>query len=218
MRKFHNYKKSQNFIVLIVLLCVAIIGTFTQVTLSWLMDTSTTSSNNNYMLVGTVDLDVETNFNFRYMALAPDTEYLVDTSGNSMETTIKTSAKHTADGAYVRIKFECDRDELTLLFADNKITNTTATTYSASFSNRWIYNTGDQYYYYLGYVAGTAVQFNMGYYVDNTLVNSKSGEDCNVHFTIEAIQRQYGASNATWTTSPAIFKSFVTTDEGIKHN
>lgn len=208
------------YIVVVLLLLVAFVWGVVRVTASWLQDSSTTSNPDpSVSVVGTLDLDITTNFQLRNLTLAPDTTYLVDKYGEDIGTYIKTSEKHNIDGAYVRVKYTSTRDEITLFFDSDKYT--TATTYSESQENKWFYNEADGFYYYIGYVDDIGTQFNAGYYVDNTLDNTKAGEPCQITLYFETIQRQYGASatDDSWkNTSPKIFKDFVEKDNTIKHN
>ena len=83
--------------------------------------------------------------------------------------------------------------------------------------NKWIYNENDDYYYYIGYIGVGDTRFNAGYYIDNTLNNSKANANVDIVIKVEAIQRQNGASGAVWTSSPEAFKSFVLSDEKLFH-
>lgn len=206
----------------ILLLCFALISIFSYTTVAWLMDQSITSNGEpNITLVGTLDLDVTTNFKFKNLALAPDTTYTTDQSGEDIATYIKTSALHDIDGAYVRIKFSTTRknvgessyidnsDLLMLYFVDNLTTNTT---YSETNKDKWFYNSSDNYYYYLGGIYSTNIMFNRGYKTSNTMQNIHADADVRIEFIVEAIQRQYGASAEVWDTSPQVFKDMVTTE------
>ena len=206
----------------ILLLCFALISIFSYTTVAWLMDQSITSNGEpNITLVGTLDLDVTTNFKFKNLALAPDTTYTTDQSGEDIATYLKTSALHDIDGAYVRIKFSTTRknvgessyidnsDLLTLYFVDNLTTNTT---YSETNKDKWFYNSSDNYYYYLGGIYSTNIMFNRGYKTSNTMQNIHADADVRIEFIVEAIQRQYGASAEVWDTSPQVFKDMVTTE------
>ncbi|MBE5738808.1 MAG: hypothetical protein E7354_03695 [Clostridiales bacterium] len=205
--------------ILVVMILVAFVWGVVRVTTSWFEDESTTSNPDpSVSIIGTLDLDIITNFQLRNLVLSPDTTYLVDKDGQDIGTYIKTSEKHNIDGAYVRVKYTSTRPELTLFFDANNYTTTT--TYSAAVENKWFYNTTDGFYYYIGYIDDDNTQFNAGYYVDNTLDNTKAGADCQVTLYFETIQRQYGASDEDddWSTSPQIFRDFVAKDNTIKHN
>lgn len=206
----------------ILLLCFALISIFSYTTVAWLMDQSITSNGEpNITLVGTLDLDVTTNFKFKNLALAPDTTYTTDQSGEDIATYLKTSALHDIDGAYVRIKFSTTRknvgessyidnsDLLMLYFVDNLTTNTT---YSETNKDKWFYNSSDNYYYYLGGIYSTNIMFNRGYKTSNTMQNIQADADVRIEFIVEAIQRQYGASAEVWDTAPQVFKDMVTTE------
>ena len=84
----------------ILLLCFALISIFSYTTISWLMDESTTSNGEpNITLVGTLDLDVTTNFKFKNLALAPDTTYTTDQSGEDIATYLKNYNLKDIDGS-----------------------------------------------------------------------------------------------------------------------
>ena len=198
----------------IVLLCISLIMITYNTTVAWFRDESITSNGEpNITIIGTLNLDITTNFNIYNLALAPDTTYTKDVDNNDIGTYIKLADDHTIDGAYIRVKYTCNRPEVTLHFATGMLTTTTA-----SANNSWVYNEADDYYYYLGYIKPTNTQFNAGYTVDNTLENTKAFADVEIELYFETIQRQYGASAAVWTSSPQCFKTFVTTDEGLVHN
>ncbi len=228
-RKYSNFYYSM----LIIALIVAFMWCVASLSFAWFRDESTASTpDNTVSVIGTLDLDITTNFNLRNMVLSPDTTYIVDKNNNDIGTYVKTSDKHNIDGAYVRVKFTCDVKELTLYFASNKFT--TSTTYSEGIKNKWFYNTADGYYYYIGCIDDAGTQFNAGYYVSNTLVNDGAGStgyyvdngianvtagtSCLITLKFESIQRQYGASAEVWTTAPTVFKDFVTSDENVKHD
>jgi hypothetical protein len=222
-------KKASNMLKLyqtvgIILLCILLAVVSYGVTLSWFVDESITSNGKpNILVVGTVDLTVETNFNFYNLVLAPDTLYknnIEDGQNESYATRIRTSDENDVQTIYVRAKFTTNRTELTLHF-DNL---TTATTYTSSELNKWVYNSADGYYYYLGEVGTSEIIFNSGYYVDNTLHNAPAGPnvlnapnakaDVEINFVFESIQRPYGAYDAVWTTAPAIFDAFAKANSG----
>lgn len=211
----------------IVLLCIVLVVTAVSFTSAWFMDESKTSTGApNILLIGTVDLEVNTNFNFYNLVLAPDTDYINGTEDGksvSYATTLKTSSKNDAGAIYVRAKFETNRPELSLIFGSNI---TTDTIYNPDLhkDKKWYYNalvdedndgvydSGDGYYYYIGSVGTTAITFNTGYHVDNTLNNSVAGEDVTINFIFESIQRPYGAYTVWENTAPEIFKSFANGD------
>lgn len=213
MKNLHGKKNYFIYQILgIVLLCVSLIALTYSFTTSWFRDSSTTSNGEpNVSIIGTIGLDVTTNFNFYNLALAPDTTYTLDKDNKDIGTYVKTSEDHNIDGAFVRIKFETNRSEVTLYFNGN---TTSSSTYSSSDKNKWVYNSSDGYYYYLGSVKETNIQFNAGYSVDNTLNNEKANATVVFSFKVEAIQRQYGAYKAVWTTAPEIFNSFALSETG----
>lgn len=202
----------------ICLLCILLVAMTYNVTLAWFSDESTTSTGDpNILVVGTVDLDVTTSFNFYNLALAPDTTYL---SGNingeevSYATKLKTAESNDISSIYVRVKFTVvNRPELTLYFSENRLT--TDTEYSLDSANRWYYNEEDGYYYYIGSVGDEEIIFNDGYHVDNTLNNEIAGEPVDFGFEFEAIQRPYGAYIALWPTAPDVFNDFASSDTTI---
>ena len=80
---------------------------------------------------------------------------------------------------------------------------------------KWVYNSTDGFYYYLGGLGNTKIQFNAGYATDNTFTNAKAYSDVSIKLEVEAIQRPYGAYKAVWTTAPQIFNDFAKTDSGV---
>lgn len=200
----------------IAILCVLVIFTSYNVTSAWFMDESITSNGKpNIMIVGTVDLSVKSNFNFYNLVLAPDTYYTTYTENGvprSYGTYLTTSEDNDVKTIYVRGKFYTNRSELTLHFEGN---TTTGTTYSSSRDlNKWYLHT-DGYYYYIGSIGTTPVEFNAGYHIDNTLRNETAYEDVTLEFVFESIQRPYGAYHALWDTAPTIFKQFASADTGV---
>lgn len=183
------------------------------------MDESTsTNGEPNVSFIGDLELDVTTNFKFKNLAFAPDTVYTTDQDSQNIATYIKTNDSHDIDGAYVRIRFETTRknsgstttvDNLDLLnlYFDGNLTNDTS--YSTSSKMKWFYNIDDDYYYYLWGVYDVNVMFNKGYKTSNTMTNEVAGADVTITFTIDAIQRQYDASDTIWTTAPQIFMDMV---------
>lgn len=219
-----NKKKFQ--IIGILFLCLMFIAIMSSITVAWFVDESETSNGEpNITLIGDLELDVTTNFKFSNLALAPDTIYTTDQGGNDIATYLKTSANHDIDGAYARVRYETTRklvgttteidnlDILSLYFADNL---TTSTTYDNSSKNKWVYNEEDQFYYYLGGIYTTNVMFNRGYRTSNTMTNEVANANVTITITVDSIQRQYGASDAVWTTSPQVFKDMVA--EESSHN
>ncbi|MGN0960590.1 MAG: hypothetical protein ACI4PF_00155 [Christensenellales bacterium] len=208
----------------IVVLCLSLIMISYRVTTAWFMDESVTSNGEpNISIIGTIDLDVTTNFDFYNLALAPDTIYTTDQDGADIGTYLKTSTNNDIREVYVRIKYtktrndstlgaEVDCPELTLYFDGNL---TTATTYSMAVNNMWVYNSTDGYYYYLGSIGSINTQFNAGYATDNTFNNAKASSQVYIKLEVEAIQRPYGAYKAVWDTAPTIFNEFALADSGV---
>ena len=209
----------------ILLLCISLImGTYS-LTTAWFRDESITSNGApNIAIIGTIGLDITTNFNFKNLVLAPDTTYTQDRDNNDIGTYIKKSADNDIDGAFCRVKFEYGRelqpeedetftpDELTLYFGNGKITD--STTYSDSDMGKWYYvgsgEAGDPgYYYYIGIIREASIQFNAGYTVNNKLYNVIAGVDVDIKFTFEAIQWQYGAYHEWDSESPDVFKQYA---------
>lgn len=211
MRQFNkrsNYKLYQ--IIGILLLCIGFIALSYNVSLAWFRDRTITSNGEpNIQIVGTIGLDVTSKFSFYNLTLAPDTIYKTD-ANNDLGTYLKTSEDHDIDGAFVRIKFYTNRPEVTLYFENNLTTSSATSTYSEAIDkDEWIYNPSDDYYYYLGIVRETEIQFNAGYKVDNTLNNLVAGKSVMLGFIVEGLQRQYGAYRAEWSTAPELFNSFA---------
>lgn len=214
--EFRDFKKHSTLhicqLIGIFLLCVIIILLSFDYTVSWFKDNSVSSTGApEIAVVGTIDIDVTTNFNFYNIVLAPDTTYYEDQDGNDIHTFVKTTYdKNNIHAVYVRIKFTTNRSELKLVFDSTKLT--TATTWSSSLVNKWVYNSADNYYYYLGGVNDDGTEFNAGYRTDNTFTNNKANLAVQIKFEVEAIQRPYGAYSALWTTAPKIFNDFALAD------
>ena len=192
MNKFGRKKVNILQIFGVIVLLVAIVAIFSNTTLAWFMDESTTSNGEpNITLIGTLKLDVTTNFNFENLALAPDTIYETDADGADIATYIKTANEHNIDGAYVRVKFTTTRREFgSSIDIDNSdlfglyfTTNlTTATTYSDAVKNKWFFNSTDGYYYYIGGIYSTNVMFNKGYKRKNLMQNPQDDENVKIEF------------------------------------
>lgn len=204
------------------LLCVAVIVGSYQVTSAWFIDESVTSNGKpNINVIGTIDLDVITNFDFYNLALAPDTIYTTDQNSDDIGTYIGTSTKNNIKDIYIRTKFTTNRSELTLFFDGNLTSKTTFDPDDDTLEDKWVYNETDGYYYYLGAVGSTKIKFNTGYKVDNTLNNApttnNAGEEVDINMLFEAIQRPYGAYkyDTSWSTAPEIFKDFAAYDSGV---
>lgn len=200
----------------IALLCILVVYLSFNVTTAWFMDESITSNGKpNIMIIGTVDLAVSSNFDFYNLVLAPDTYYTTYVDNGiprSYGTYLTTSESNDVQSIYVRTKFYTNRSELTLHFENNLTTNTT---YDESKDlNKWYLHT-DGYYYYIGSVGSTPVEFNAGYHVNNTLRNEIAQEEVTIEFIFESIQRPYGAYKALWDTAPTIFKEFALGDSGV---
>ena len=223
MRDFRIKRRNKSYQIFgILLLCISIIALVSNITIAWFRDESVTSNGDSVTIIGTLGIDVTTNFNFYNLALAPDKIYTTDKDNQRIGTYLQTSEDHDIEGAYVRIKFETDRrnigtityidntDLLNLYFDGNLTTNTT---YSASEKNKWFYNSADGYYYYIGAIEDSEVCFNAGYKTSNYMTNVESNAEVRLVFTVEAIQRQYGAYLEIWTTAPNIFVEWAEEDE-----
>lgn len=221
MKLAHKNQKTRIYqIIGICLLCVLLIYLAINTTLAWFVDDSTTSNGSpNITKIGTLKLDVQTNFNFYNLTLQPDYTYDVDKEGNPIGTYVRTnSTEHDIDGAFVRIKYTTRRkvegssvwvdnlDLLTLHFDGNKTTNTS---YTSADKNKWVYNSTDNYYYYLGSVFNDFVEFNKGYTTSYKIGNEFKNAQVEIDLVVESIQRQYGAYHEVWNTAPAIFNTFA---------
>lgn len=222
--------KSLYQVIGITLLFVTLAFLFINTTLSWFRDESITSNGKpNIKVIGTIGLDVSTNFNIYNLTFAPDSIYVVDNLNQNIATTIKTNDKHNIDGCFVRIKFENvykdlkesdgttprDLSVLSLYFIKTPL-YTPDVNYQQSNNNEWVYDDESGYYYYLGIVDNNLVTFNDGYRINNRLDNSVKGEDVILTFTVEAIQRQYGAYTALWDDAPKIFNTYASTVSDTK--
>jgi len=231
MRNFGTSNKYRYQIFGILLLCISLIILMINTTIAWFKDESTTSNGDlNVTIIGTLALDVTTDFNFYNLALAPDRIYLTDNLGADIGTYLKTASGHDIKGAYVRIKFETTRrnegestfidnsDLLKLYFGDGDDNNlTTNTTYNeADDKTKWFYNEADDYYYYIGAVEETEIVFNKGYSTSNKMTNVEKNADVRINMTVEAIQRQYRAYEKVWNNPPSIFIGWAEADEEVE--
>lgn len=213
MKKMHKKNQFSLYqIIGIALLCISLIMLTYNTTIAWFRDESITSNDGKVAIIGNLGLTITTNFDFYNLALAPDTIYTTDVNGDDIGTYIKVAPDHDIDGAYVRVRYTCNRPEVTLHFATGMLT-----TVASPSNNSWVYNESDDFYYYLGYMKKTDTQFNAGYTIDNTLDNTDAYDGVEIILYFETIQRQYGASAAVWTTSPQCFKTYVLSDEKIVH-
>lgn len=205
----------------IILLCISVFALSFSITSAWFLDESVTSNggDDDILIIGTVDLEVNAFFNYYNLVLAPDTLYLSDVINGetkSYKTTVKTSDENDAKTVYVRAKFTTNRSELSLYF-DNLTTSTTYTPRNGENLNddeKWYLHT-DGYYYYIGEVGTEEVTFNKGYYVNNELNNSVAKEAVDIEFVFESIQRHYGAYKEVWEGAPTIFKQFALANSGV---
>lgn len=232
MKNFNvkRYTKVYQIIGLILISILLVLLSY-NFTVSWFMDQSTTSNNPTIAVVGTIQMKVTTNFDFYNLALAPDTVYTTDQDGQDIGTYIRTNdssidGEHDIKGVYVRIKPTLTKNdstlgtvacsELVLYFDSGKLTSSFPTaTYSSSDANKWVYNSADGYYYFLGEVGASNIQFNAGYKTNNSFTNSIAGDDINIRFEVQAIQRSYGAYLAEWTTAPNLFNTFAFDNSGV---
>ena len=194
-------------VTLVALLFVAVISLFVNPTSSWLRDKSITSNGTpNMSVVGTIELETRTNFNFYNLTLAPDTIYTIDNLHQDIATYVNTTSNNDILDVFVRIKFITNRSELALYFDGNR---TEDTTYSSACNNKWFYNSSDQYWYYIGTINSSPTMFNAGYMVDNTLTNAKKSAEVEMTFIFEGLQKPYGAYREEWTTAPNVFKTYA---------
>lgn len=227
MANFSDNKNRKIFSLLgIIALCISFVAIISSFTISWLTDESTTSNGEpNITYVGELDLTCTTNFKFSNLALAPDTIYTTDQNGQDIATYIKTSDIHDIDGAYVRVKFETYRKssdsntsvnnlDLLDLYFDGNLTQVSE--YNEATKNRWYYNADDGYYYFIGGIYSADVKFNAGYKTSNTMTNLVADDDVTIEFTIECIQRQYGASESVWLLAPQIFADMAVVESQNK--
>ena len=225
MKDFRIKRKTRFYQIFgILLLCIAFISIVSNITLAWFKDESITSNGDaNILLIGTLELDVQTNFNFYNLALAPDTIYEFDNENRQIGTYIKTANTHDVEGAYVRIKYTTTRtniggtsqnniDLLQLYFDGNLTTNTS---YSSSVKGNWYLHT-DNYYYYIGAIESDWICFNKGYKTSNTFTNVEANAPVVVTYVVETVQRQFGAYSEVWNDTPAIFDGWAQADEEAK--
>ena len=212
----------------ILLLCVLTVYLSYSVTSAWFLDESITSNGKpNIMIIGTVDLDVQSNFKFHNLVLAPDTYYTTYTENGvprSYGTYLTTSEDNDVKTIYVRCKVEIvvpAPAELTLYFVNqatgkSNLTTGDGTSYLESRDlNKWFYNATDGYYYYIGSIGTTPVEFNSGYHVNNALWNDIAYGDVSITLTFESIQRPYDAYKALWDENkmPKVFTNFAAQDK-----
>lgn len=228
MIKMHNNKNRRIYQILgMCLLCIAFIYLTYEVTTAWLVDDSTTSNGDpNISIIGTLELDVQTNFNFYNLTLQPDYTYIVDKDNSPIGTYIKTKdLEHDIDGAFVRIKYTTRRmvegstewvdnlDLLTLYFNGNETKNTSQLTEDGKVpeddKGKWVYNSVDGYYYYLGSVFDELIEFNQGYTTSYKIGNEFKNAQVEIDLQVESIQRQYGAYHKVWKDAPEIFNAFA---------
>ena len=123
------------------------------------------------------------------------------------------------DNIYVRVKFTCNRPELSLYFL-NPLVDNSITIFTSDLAGKWVYSFEDTdsdgvedtgYYYYLGGVGSEEITFNNGYKVNNTLNNLVAGEPVDMSIVVEALQSPYGAYLAEWGKAPDVFKSGAAT-------
>lgn len=216
----------------IALLCVLTVYLSYSVTVAWFLDESVTSNGKpNIMVIGTVDLDVQSNFKFYNLVLAPDTYYTTYTENGvprSYGTYLTTSENNDTKTIYVRCKVEIvvpAPAELTLYFINQQtqqsnLTSGDGTSYQESRDHeKWFYNDKDGYYYYIGSIGTEEVEFNSGYHVNNALWNDIAYGDVSITMTFESIQRDYGAYDAIWgDDAPKVFTDFAKLDTGYPKN
>lgn len=211
MIKMHKNKNKRIYQILgVCLLCIAIVYLVYDVTAAWFLDSSTTSNGDaNITIIGTLELDVQTNFNFYNLSLQPDYTYEVDKEGNAIGTYVRTkSPDHNVDGAFVRIKYTTRRKvEGSTEWVDNS--DLLMLYFHPDMAAKWVYNSADDYYYYLGSVFTDYVEFNKGYTTSYKIGNEYKNAQVEIDLQVESIQRQYGAYDKVWPTAPAAFDNFA---------
>ena len=226
MRKYGANKPTNITIFALITLCLSFFALIVNSTISYFVDESITSNNSrpSITLIGTLDLEVTTNFDFKNLVLAPDTIYTEDFLGQDIGTKIIATEKHDIYGAYVRVKFETTRknvgeeefvdnsDLLKLYFEEDALT--TSTTLTDDDKDKWFYNETDGYYYWIGVVTKEkVVEFNSGYKTTNRFTNVEKNAEVSIDYTVEAIQRQYDAYVKVWETAPDIFVEWAIEDK-----
>lgn len=211
MIKRQKNKRSKIYQILgICLLCIAFIYLTYEVTTAWFLDKSTTSNGDaNITIIGTLELDVQSNFNFYNLALQPDYIYTVDKNGEAIGTYLRTkNPDHNIDGAFVRIKYTTRRKvEGATEWVDNS--DLLKLYFNSEMEEKWVYNDKDGYYYYLGSVFGDYIEFNEGYRTDYKIGNEYKNAQVEIDLQVESIQRQYGAYHAVWPDAPDQFEAFA---------
>lgn len=211
MRNVHKNKNKHIYQILgVCLLCIAFVYIIYDVTMAWFLDSSTTSNGEpNITIIGTLELDVQTNFNFYNLSLQPDYTYEVDKDDQPIGTYVKTKdVEHDVDGAFVRIKYTTrrklesasewvDNSDLLMLYFDEDMID------------KWVFNSKDGYYYYLGSVFNTYVEFNKGYKTSYKIGNEYKNAQVEIDLQVESIQRQYGAYHKVWPDAPEVFNTFA---------
>lgn len=232
MKNFNVRRHSKIYqIIGLIIVSILLILLSYNFTMSWFMDQSKTSNSPTIAVVGEIKMKITTNFDFYNLVLAPDTVYTTDQDDNDIGTYIRTNDStigggHDIKGVYVRIQSTITRNdstlgvitcpEFSLHFASGKVTSSSPTSsYSSSDGNMWVYNDSDDYWYYLGEIGTSNVQFNDGYETNNSIINAIAEDDVNIRFQIEAIQKPYGAYQAIWTTAPKIFTTFASSDSVV---
>ena len=74
----------------------------------------------------------------------------------------------------------------------------------------------NDYYYYIGAVEDSLVQFNRGYKTSNLMNNTVKNAEVRLYLTVESVQRQYGAYKEVWTSAPTIFTEWAEKDEEVR--
>lgn len=211
MDKRHNQKSRHIYQIFgVCLLCVLIICLVYESTSAWFLDNSTTSNGDpNITIIGTLELEVQTNFNFYNLALQPDYTYVVDKDNEAIGTYIKTKdGEHDIDGAFVRVKYTTRRKaEGDSEWVDNS--DLLSLYFHPDNEDKWVYNSTDGYYYYLGSVYNEFVEFNKGYSTSYKIGNEYKNAQVEIDIKVESVQRQYGAYHEVWPNAPEQFNTFA---------
>jgi len=211
MNRMHNKNNRRIYQILgVCLLCISLICLAYEATSAWFLDKSTTSNGDlKITVIGTLELDVQTNFNFYNLTLQPDYTYLVDKDNEAIGTYIKTNDdEHDINGAFVRIKYTTRRKLAgSTEWVDNS--DLLSLYFDPENEEKWVYNNDDGYYYYLGSVFDEFIEFNKGYKTSYKIGNEYKNAQVEIGIQVESIQRQYGAYHEVWPSAPEAFENFA---------
>lgn len=154
------------------------------------------------VIMGEVNLEVETNLKFPNDVLEPNKIY------DNMETTIKCA--QGTDDAFIKIKIETDYQVLgshvmfPILYVKPE--------HEAEGKNSWIYNEIDDCYYYVGFVSSEVQAiFNTGIVITNDINNIDKSQPVKITITVYAIQRHFQSyvpddTEPEWEFAPELWK------------